>query len=212
MNTMEEIFNKYCNEVIPYYFDDKKNETKELFSPIINEILNNHISQDKPIFIHMLGIPGAGKTTYMNNNKECFKDFLFLDFDMVMERLPEYREDVKKLGSVEAFSKWCIPARIAGYEVLLQAIKKRLNIFFDHGGSPFLHVKLLEEVKKFGYKVKIVYIKCDIDTAIKRVKEREKNTLRHTPEKMIIDRELLIKERVEQFKEIADEFVEMDNN
>ena len=46
MNTMEEIFNKYCNEVIPYYFDDKKNETKELFSPIINEILNNHISQD----------------------------------------------------------------------------------------------------------------------------------------------------------------------
>ena len=124
MNTMEEIFNKYCNEVIPYYFDDKKNETKELFSPIINEILNNHISQDKPTFIHMLGIPGAGKTTYMNNNKECFKDFLFLDFDMVMERLPEYREDVKKLGSVEAFEKWEIPSRIAGYEVLLQAIKK----------------------------------------------------------------------------------------
>ncbi|MBO4956818.1 MAG: zeta toxin family protein [Rickettsiales bacterium] len=208
---MEEVFNKYCSEVIPYCFNDEKNETKELFKPIINEILSNNKIQEKPIFIHMLGIPGAGKTTYMNNNKENFKDFLFLDFDMVMEKLPEYRKDVKMLGLVESFEKWQIPARVAGYEVLLQAIKKRLNIFFDHGGSPFLHVKLLEEVKTLGYKVKIVYVKCDIDMAIKRVKEREKITLRHTPEKLIIDREPLIKERAEQFKKIADEFIEVNN-
>lgn len=209
---MEEVFNKYYSEVIPYCFNKKENKTKELFNQIINDILSNNKMQEKPIFIHMLGIPGAGKTTYMNNNKENFKDFLFLDFDMVMEKLPEYKDDIKTLGLVESFNKWQIPARIAGYEVLLQAIKKKLNIFFDHGGSPFLHVKMLEEVKKLGYRVKIVYIKCDIDTAIKRVKEREKITLRHTPEKMIIDREPLIKERVEQFKKIADEFIEVDSD
>ena len=208
---MEKIFREYSKEVIPYHYSDNTN-LKKLFEKIINNSLNTKQTQEKPVFIHMLGIPGAGKTTFLHDNLNKFKDYLLLDFDVLMEQLPEYKQDVKNTGLIESFNKWQIPARIAGYELLLRAIKKRVNIFFDHGGSPLLHVKLLEEIKNIGYYIKVFYIDCDVDIAIHRTKEREKYTLRHTPEELIIQRKPLIEQRVSQFKKIADEFIEINNN
>lgn len=44
---------------------------------------------------------------------------------------------------MEAFKKWELPARIAGYELLRRAIKQKKNIYFDHGGTPICHRELL---------------------------------------------------------------------
>ena len=208
---MEKIFKEYYKEVIPHTYNDDKNLEK-LFGKIIDNMLIDKQKQDKPNFVHMLGIPGAGKTTFLRKNIDKFKDYLLLDFDNLMEQLPEYRQDINEIGLVKSFKKWQIPARIAGYELLLRAVANKVNIFFDHGGSPFLHVKLLEEIKKNKYYIKVIYIKCNTDIAIIRTKEREKYTLRHTPEELIVQREPLIKQRIKQFREIADEFIEIDNN
>ena len=55
----------------------------------------------------------------------------------------------------------------------------------------------------------MIYISCDVETALARAKEREKTTKRHTPEQMIRDRVALVEENKEIYKKIVDDFVEL---
>ena len=192
-------------EVIPYTYESQKS-TLSMFEPIIENLLKTVSSVKTPKFVHMLGIPGAGKTTFYKNNQAQFKNFLRIDFDLVMEMLPQYQYDVQKLGSVKAFEKWQIPARIAGYELLRRAIESKKNIFFDHGGTPLCHRDLLKNIKQMGYQTTMYYIDCPVDIALVRSIEREKITKRHTPPQMIKDRSVLIKENIPVYQKLVDEF------
>lgn len=192
-------------DVIPYTYENQKSALG-VFDPIIENILKTVPSVKSPKLVHMLGIPGAGKTTFYKNNQTKFKNFLRIDFDMIMELLPQYQYDVQVLGSVKAFSKWEIPARIAGYELLRRAIENKKNIFFDHGGTPSCHRELLKNIKQFGYQTTMYYIECPVDVALNRTAEREKITKRHTPPQMIKDRSILIKENLPVYQGLVDEF------
>lgn len=196
------------NEVIPFSYKENK-EIKSAFEPIISQTLKNAKKSNKPCFIHMLGIPGSGKSTFWKKNKDLFSDYIFISFDEVMNRLPTYHKDSSLLGLKEAFARWEIPSRIAGYELLTRAMQQKKNIFLDHGGTPELHLALMKEAKKAGYKTKMYYLKCDVDTALERVSAREQEVQRHTPRELIIKRAPLVKKRAEQFKQIVDEFIEV---
>lgn len=195
----------HINEVVPFTFDEKKASLK-IFEPIIQKLLATVPSSQNPKLVHMLGIPAAGKTTFYQKNAAVFKDFLKIDFDALMELLPEYQQDLQKFGSVQAFEKWQIPARVAGYELLRRALEAKKNIFFDHGGTPLCHRELLSNIKKMGYKTTMYYIDCPVDVALKRATEREKITKRHTPPQMIKDRSVLIKENLPVYENLVDEF------
>lgn len=192
-------------EVVPYTFDKKKKDCS-IFEPVIKKLLAGAPSVNTPKFAHMLGIPGAGKSTFYNKNKEKFSNFLRIDFDMVMELLPEYQRDVKLFGSKNAFERWQIPARVAGYELLRRAIEEKKNIFFDNGGSAGCHQELLANIKKKGYQTAMYYIDCPLDIALSRVAEREKITKRHTPQQMIEERRLLIQKNLPQYQALVDDF------
>ena len=193
------------SEVVPHLYDELAE--KEAFEQLFKEMLSSKESVNRPVFVHMLGIPGCGKSTFIKQNAKNFANYLVIGFDSIMESLPAYHEDVLKLGSVEAFKKWEIPARIAGYELLVRAINKKLNILFDHGGSPACHLELMENVKKCcGYKTVMYELSCKVDEAIKRVKIREMRTKRHTPENMIRQRYELLKNRGFEYMRIVDEF------
>lgn len=194
------------NEVIPYAYNELQVKG---FEEIICKFLADVPSSIAPTLIHMLGIPAAGKSTFCQNNKEQFKDYLFVSFDAIMEAHPEYQKDVEELGSVEAFARWEIPARVAGYELLTRAIKEKKNILMDHGGSPKCHQELLINIKKFGYKTKMFYIYCPIDIAIERAKAREIITKRHTPPQLIADRVISIEQSVNVYRNIVDEFIKV---
>ena len=193
------------NEVIPYTFEEKKMDCG-IFEPVIKNFLDTVPASKKPKIVHMLGIPGAGKTTFYQNNKQKFKNFLKIDFDAIMESLPQYQQDVQAIGNIKAFEKWQIPARIAGYELLRRAIEAKKNIFFDHGGTPMCHRELLANVKRLGYQTLMYYIECPIDVALKRAAEREKITKRHTPPQMIKDRNILIRKNLPVYQNLVDEF------
>lgn len=194
-------------DVLPEFrYDDIKSDMTEI---VIEKFLAAAPSVDHPFLIHMLGIPGAGKSTYYARHKEELPPHVFVGFDYVMEALPSYQKDLKEIGSVEAFKKWELPARVMGYELLQRAIAAKKNIFMDHGGSPQAHAELLSNIKTLGYKTKMIYVTCDVNVALKRVVEREKITHRHTPPQMIIDRAELIARLVPQYKGIVDEFVEV---
>ncbi|MBQ8870726.1 MAG: zeta toxin family protein [Alphaproteobacteria bacterium] len=118
------------DEVVPYTYDDEQYTYQQYFNPIIEKVLNEAPSSDKPKLIHMLGIPSAGKTTFYKNYQNEFKDYVLIGFDLIMEKVPQYHSDREEIGKMEAFKKWELPARIAGYELLRQAIAEKKNIFF----------------------------------------------------------------------------------
>jgi len=195
------------DEVVPYTYDDERYQFQEYFNPIMEKVLQEAPSSDKPKLVHMLGIPGAGKTTFYRQHKEEFKDYVLIGFDLIMEKVPEYHEDREKLGKMEAFKKWELPARIAGYELLRRAIAQKKNIYFDHGGQPVCHRELLSNLKKMGYETTMYYIDCEPQTAIERVSNRE----RPFPAERMPERVALVEEQKKVMPQIVDHFIEIDN-
>ena len=195
------------NDVIPYTYKELQDND---FEAIICEFLNNTESSEQPEFVHMLSIPGSGKSTFYHYNAENFKNYIYISFDAIMEAHPLYQKDVREIGSVKAFEKWEIPSRIAGYELLFRAIASKKNIFLDHGGTPKCHQELLLKVKQFGYKTKMYYISCPVEIAIARTKSRELITKQHTPVNLITDRAKVINANIEIYKSIVDEFVSIE--
>ncbi len=196
------------DEVVPYTYDDDRYSFQECFDPIIEQFLKGAPSSDNPKLIHMLGIPGAGKTTFYQEHKDEFKDYVLIGFDLVMEKVPEYRQDREKLGKMEAFNKWEIPARIAGYELLRRAIEQKKNIFFDHGGTPICHRELLSSIKKMGYETTVYYVDCEPERAIDRIAKRE----RPFPKDRMNGRVVSVYNQKSVMSQIADHFFEINNN
>ena len=192
------------SEVVPHLYDELTQ--KEVFEPMFEQMLSSVTRVERPTLVHMLGIPGCGKSTFIKQNMKKFENYLIISFDDIMESIPQYHEDVLKLGSVEAFKKWEIPARIAGYELLIRAINKKINILFDHGGFPACHVELMKNIKRYGYKTVMYELSCNVDEAIRRVRIREMRTKRHTPENMIRQRYNLLKDRGFEYMREVDEF------
>lgn len=186
-------------ELIPY-------EYAAIQSAVYDKIIENllaEVAQSKtPLLLQVGGIPGAGKSTFCKNLKKG--NTLYISFDKIMEMIPEYKTDIYKLGKKESFQKWEIPARIIGYELLRQAINKKLNIIFEHSGVNNAHLQMMKNLRSIGYKTEECFILCDIEKACKRAEEREKATNRHTPRQLIEERAKLVDKYLISYQEIVD--------
>lgn len=186
-------------ELIPYGYEAIR--TAE-YDKLIDNLLSGASSQLSPHFVQIGGIPGAGKTTFCKNSH--WDEQLFISFDKIMESLPAYQQDVYKSGPVRAFNRWEMPARIIGYEVLRRAVEKKANIYLEHSGVNNPHIQLIHNLRKNGYQTEMYFILCNIDIACSRAGLREKMTGRHTSKEMIIKRNELVKNYLEQYKMIVD--------
>ncbi len=195
------------DEIIPCQYEAIKNSS---FEAIINKYLQAAPSELNPQIIHMAGIPGAGKTTFYHSQK--WAPHIFIAFDDIMEDIDEYQEDLKQYGTVYAFNKWEIPARVIGYELLCRAVSEKKNIFFDNGGSASAHIELMQNIKKYGYTTIMYYIHCPLETAIKRAQKREKEINRHIPVKTIEDRYYKTLENIKIYQNIVDKFYQIDTS
>ena len=160
-----------------------------------------------PLFIHMCGIPGSGKTTYTQRFLSSTDSFNLVQFDSVMESLPGYQQDCKNLGLEEAFVRWELPARAIGYHLLQILVEEKRNIFFDHSATNRKHLELIKSVKKHGYQVEMHFIECSVDEATERVKAREATIQRHTPISLISERNRLLEELVPHYEGLVDKFL-----
>jgi predicted ABC-type ATPase len=176
---------------------------------LIDHALASSQKQDEPLLIHLCGIPGSGKSTYARQFLNQNPHYTLVQFDHVMESLPGYQSDKKQLGIVEAFSKWELPARAIGYHLLQALVENSRNIFFDHSAAFIAHVNLINKLKAKGYGIQMHYLPCDPNIALNRVQEREKVIQRHTPEKLIWEREALLKELIPQYRLLVDSFTEI---
>ena len=126
--------------------------------------LNIHVQRGR--IYGLLGRNGAGKTTFCKNAR--WDEQLFISFDKIMEALPGYQVDIYRLGTVEAFNRWEMPARIIGYEVLRRAVEKKANIYLEHSGVNMPHTILMQNLKKKGYATEMYFILCNLDIACHR--------------------------------------------
>ncbi len=186
-------------EVIPYeYGTIRCREYEQLLSSLLAEVK----SSQNPHFVQVGGIPGAGKSTFCRTH--CKTDELFISFDGIMESLPQYRTDIYTLGKAESFTKWEIPARVIGYELLRRAVEKKCNICLEHSGVNIPHVQLMNNIRKYGYHTEMSFILCNVEKAHTRAIQREAVTNRHTPYELIEKRASLVKKFLPEYIKITD--------
>lgn len=159
---------------------------------LIEKSLQTLSSEKTPELLQVSGIPGAGKSTYCATHQR--ENFLFLSFDKIMLSLSGYQQELQQNGSISAFEKYEMPARIIGYELLRRAINKKVNIMFEHSGANPAHLELFKNIPAKGYKTKMVFIMCDIALALKRAEVRAKETKRYVPKHLILERAEKMKE------------------
>lgn len=165
---------------------------------LINKSLSGLIPSAAPELLQISGIPGAGKSTFCAAHPK--KNYLFLSFDRIMTALRGYQEELKKNGSVAAFQKYEMPARIIGYELLRRALNKKVNIMFEHSGTNKAHLELFRNIRQKGYTTAVDFIICDTATAIRRAQKRAEETKRYVPETLILERAAKFKEYMDAYK------------
>ncbi|MDR2777574.1 MAG: hypothetical protein LBB24_02280, partial [Rickettsiales bacterium] len=115
MTAIEDIIPS-VSDVVPYPYSRIRNDEYEEIMERLLETIRGHYDES-PILFHMGGIPGSGKTTYYANNRDNFPGYIWIGFDHIMEEIRSYRRDNERLGSVESYELWCLPARVVCYEL-----------------------------------------------------------------------------------------------
>lgn len=171
------------NELVTAEYESIKSAESER---LIEESLKSLTPVQIPTLIQVSGIPGSGKSTYCATHQP--KNYLFLSFDKIMLSLSGYKDELIKNGSVSAYEKYEMSARIIGYELLRRAINKHVNIMFEHSGANSAHVELFKNIIEQGYTTAVHFIICETSLALKRAEERAKITKRYVPQNLILER------------------------
>lgn len=192
-------------------YDSEKNQVLQELRNDWMFSIKNLASQERPQIFHTLGFSGSGKSTlleYCHENTEIFPEgAFFLGFDRVMESCQSYQDEFEKLGAEEAFLRWEIPARALGYELLEEALKRRLHIVFEHSGARQDHVELLRHVKNdLGYHLTIMETQVDPQKALERNKEKA----RFQPVEYVLERKKTIDQLRPLYHMLADEWYSFD--
>jgi predicted ABC-type ATPase len=173
---------------------------------LIERAVKTSEKSQHPKLVHMCGIPGAGKTTYASRWVKNHSSFVLVQFDSVMEQLAGYQHARAVVGPVEAFKAWELPARSIGYHLFQALIEAERDVFFDHSALTPVHFDLLTEVKRRNYDIEMHYIDCAPQEALDRVRKRERETKRHTPDYLIFERYELLQGLLPKYKTLVDKF------
>ncbi len=170
------------------------------------------LSAANPVLIHMLGIPGAGKSTFLEILRKKWNSAspaYLLGFDQIMTDIAAYQAIADKDA---AFAKYELPARETGYRLLDNLMIKRANILFDNGGSAAHHLDLLQHAKNVGYYVVLVSITAPLNTAQQRIDARAALEARTTPPHYLSERHEKLAALEMQYRRLTPAFYHLHND
>ena len=178
---------------------------------IEEKFLGHVTSQQYPTLYATCGIPGAGKSTFVDQKLEKSEfpcDAYILNPDRVMIALPEYQRDCETLGAQAAYQTWELPARELAYAMADRVGEMRGNIIKDMGCANPLSLELVKNLKAKGYKIFMYHILCRVDDAFIRIDQRDFQIDRDE----VRARHDLLNALLPEYKRIADAFYAFDNS
>ena len=141
-----------------------------------------------------MGLPLAGKTTWIKENIKNFKGFRMVSADEIKERHPDYDPD-----NAEKLHKYSV---VEAEKQMKELCDKGYDIVMDTGGiNNFYTKRIIDMLKKNAYHIKLVHIKTPYNICLKRNKER----VRKVPERAILEKAVVENKQFHRLKEIVDE-------
>ena len=178
----------------------------------IHDLFLSDVSgQDNPHIYATCGIPGAGKSYFVDMklaSGDFPKDAYILNPDRVMVQLPDYKANVEHNGAQIAYQKWELPVRELAYDMADDVLNMRGNIVKDMGCANPLSLDLIKRAKANDYKIHMFYIQCDIDEAFRRIDQRDFKISKDE----VIKRLNYLEDLVSEYQSIADDFMTLDNS
>ncbi|WED42866.1 zeta toxin family protein [Legionella cardiaca] len=180
---------------------------QQLHNQIITEILKNKPCQVKqPIVIFTAGLPGAGKSTYLQKKLPWVnsKTFAAIDADEIRAKLPEYKG-------------WNVESTMPEVKDIVDDILNRIgkpceyNLVYD---SPMIHAdfyeQLIAKLKAMHYQTYIVYVKTPLNVAIARAKNRYLETGRYVSKSYLAEAEKNGQQTFNTIKKKVDGYIIVD--
>ncbi len=176
-----------------------------------SRLVKGAATRETPFFIHLLGSPAAGKSSFARALSKNFPNPVptLIAFDRIMESMPEYKAEN---DIVKAFSLYELPARAAGYVVLKNLIDKKADILLDHTGSRPDHVEMLKHTKALNYRILVIRIVAEKSTAKERIGKRQALEGRHTPISYVDERDRIITSLIPAYRNVAEFYTEVAND
>lgn len=154
----------------------------------------------KKVAIFTLGLPGSGKSTFLTSLN--LKDYLYVSADKLRVNHKDY--DPKH---PEALHDEC--TKLAEQQVYEYA-DKMLNIVMDGGGiNNHYTQRIISNLKKEGYYIKVFFINTPVSICINRNKDRILNNERFVPIDNIIEKSYELGDSVRRLTALADYFDEV---
>ena len=178
---------------------------------LIEKTFLGHVkAQNSPVLHATCGIPGAGKSTFVDQKLiagDFPADAYIFNPDRVMLSLPEYQADTRALSAQKSYQKWELPARDLAYGLADRAGAMNAHIIKDMGCANPLSLELVKALKAKGYAVRMYHIDCDMDEAFRRIDQREFRISRAA----VQNRYELLDSLLPEYRALADEFHHLDN-
>jgi len=178
---------------------------------LYGQFLSHITPQSSPKLYATCGIPGAGKSYFVDiklDTGDFPTDAYILNPDRLMVALPEYMNDAEKHGAQTAYETWELPVRDLAYQFADETVANKGNIIKDMGCANPLSLDLIKRAKSDGYHITMFYIYCDSTEAFRRINQRDFQI----SQTEVIDRLNMLGKLIPDYKEIADEFLMLDNS
>ena len=180
-----------------------KNTVKDVIThPILNVSAYTFIEDDSYVecrrcivmnyAILFIGLPGSGKTTYIEKN---IKGYKVVSADELKYSNPDYDP-----AHPDLIHQWSV---IEAERLMNEYSDDGIGICMDSGGvNNSYSLRIINMLKSKGYHVELIYINTPLDVCLERNRMRE----RFVPEDIIIDKSERIEECVNKQKLAADTF------
>lgn len=149
-----------------------------------------------PKFIITYGPPGSGKSSMLNhavyNNKVDVKNTVEVNVDSIISNFDPYKEDLERVRelmvtnpreardlAIQIYWKYRQAGNSMSDFILNTALLNRYNVIWETTGNSIQWtIREIERIRRYGYKILLVYPFVDIEELQRRVSERSKRELR----------------------------------
>ena len=154
-------------------------------------------NQTQPTAVFMMGGPGSGKSFVRDRD---FAGLAVVDCDSIKESHPDY--DPKNPSALHEWS------RIECVKAFFRALGGDDSFVYDGTGTNAEKmVEWMLKAQEAGFKVQLVYVKCPLQTALRRNQQRD----RTVPESIVREKHAVVETTFKILTGYADEVTEVQN-